>query len=98
MGASQEIKIPLINRKFNLVDGNYLFRDEVEIEAPVTLKIWDEWVDAQRDPGCCDSYKVIRDGKIVWVCECFMPPAIVKLLIDELTAATGKLQELQENL
>ena len=84
MGASLEIIKPLREHKFDLEYGSYLRQEQVEAEAPITNKEWDEWLESQNDPGNYDAYKVVRDGKIEWVCDVFMPAKLISKLIEEL--------------
>jgi hypothetical protein len=80
MGASHEIIKPL--REYDLDDsyGLYLREGQVNESAPQMMDEWYAWLEAQRDPGNYESYKVIRGGQVEWVTDTFMPPFLCRKL------------------
>lgn len=71
--------------------GSYSFEKEVEELAPEIVGEWHKWLDAQRDPGNYESYKVkdptilpYTNGHPQWVTEVFMPQHLVNRLPESL--------------
>jgi len=71
--------------------GHYYRFEEIGRVAPDVLLKWYGWLDAQRDPGLYDAYKV-KDPKVLpyidghpqWVCDVYMPPEIEDKLPDSI--------------
>jgi len=74
----------------------YYRTEEVEVIAPEIMEEWYAWLDAQRDPGNYDSYK-IKDPKVLpyingqpqWVCDVYMPPHLEKIFLRKRNAISA---------
>lgn len=67
--------------------GTYYRRELIEKEAPEVIAEWDEWLEANSDPGHYDHHKErdqsvlpYIDGHPQWVCDIYMPPHIADKL------------------